>query len=98
MVVFGRKSDEAGAVNVGELANGRRGSAAVAALGRVGASASRAFAWRWTAGDSVADRASRSDEPIGQRVDVDALPVSEAQRVVAGLDGGEVVVAWVVDA
>jgi hypothetical protein len=98
MVVFGRRSDEAGAVNVGEFAASRRGSAAVSALGRVGASTARAFPWRWTAGDSVADRAAGSDEPIGQRVDVDALPVSEAQRVVAGLDGSEVVVAWVVDA
>jgi hypothetical protein len=98
MVVFGRRSDEGRAVNIGELADGRRGFAAVSALGRVSASAARAFAWRWTSGDGVADRAAIADEPIGEGVKVDALPVSEPQRVVAGLDGGEVVVPWVVDA
>tara|TARA_R110000868_G_scaffold246597_1_gene503189 strand:+ start:1341 stop:1637 length:297 start_codon:yes stop_codon:yes gene_type:complete len=98
MVVFDRRSDEAGAVNIGEFAASRRGSAAVSAVSRVGASTARAFPWRWPAGYSVADRAAGSDKPIGQCVDMDALPVSEAQRVVAGIDGGEVVVAWVVDA
>ena len=98
MVVFGRRSDEAGAVNVGELADGRRGSAAVATLGRFGASAARAFSWRWLSSDGVADRAAIANEPIGEGVDVDTLSVSQPQRVVAGLDGGEVVVAWIVDA
>lgn len=98
MVVFGRRSDKGCAVNVGEITARRRGSASAEALGRVSASAARAFTWCWPADDGVADRAAGPDEPIGEGVDVDALPVSQPQRVVAGLDGREVVVTWIVDA
>ena len=96
--MFGRKSDEAGAVNVGELTHGRRGSAAVAALGRVGASAARAFARRWAETDSVADCAARAYKPIGESFGVDTLGIGKPDRVVAGIDAGEVVAQRIVDA
>ena len=96
-MVFGRRSDEAGAVNVGELTHGRRGSAAVAALGRVSASAARAFARRWAETDSVADCAARARKPIGESFGVDTLGVGKPDRVVAGLNAGEIAAQRIVD-
>ena len=88
---------EANAVYVGELTHGRRGSAAVAALGRVGASAARAFARRWAETDRVADCAARTSKPIGESFRMDSLRVGKPDRVVAGLDGGEIAAQRIVD-
>ena len=97
MVMFGRRLDEGRAVNVAKLAHGRRGSAAVAALGWVSASAARAFARRWAETDSVADCAARAYKPIGESFGLNSLRVGKPDRVVAGLDSAEVIAAWVMD-
>ena len=92
------RSDEAGAVNVGKLAASRRGSAAVATLGRVGASAARAFTWCWSAGNGIADCAARAYKPIGESFRMDTLGVGKPDRVVAGLNAGEIAAQRIVDA
>ena len=97
-MVFGRRSDEGCAVNVGELTASRRVSAAVATLGSVSASAARAFARRWAETDSVADCAARAYKPIGESFGVDTLGIGKPDRVVAGIDAGEVVAQRIVDA
>jgi len=97
MVVFGSKSNERRGVNVGKFTANRCRSAAVTALGWVSASAARAFAWRWAAGYSVADRPVAANESIGKRVLVDALRIGKSNRMVAGRAGCVVVTMRIVD-
>lgn len=97
MLVLARRSNERCGVNVGGLTDGRGRSAAVAALGWVCASASQALAWRWAAGDSIADRPASTSEAIGKRLGVDASRVGDFNCVVAGRKSGQVVTMRIVD-